>query len=249
MLSLIFSPVLLAFALSLDGFGAGVTYGLRKTRIPLLSVLIISLCSGLVLGISMQAGALLQRFFSPFAASVIGAVILILLGCWSLWQQLKRAGDSESEPPLVLHKEVEERSEASVSGELPATAAGIPAKRSEPGDGQKAVFSLEIRKLGIVIQILRSPARADMDDSGSISPWEAMWLGIALSLDAFGAGLGAAMLGFSPLGTAVIVAIFSGIFLLLGMKIGLRFASSRSMKYISYLPAFLLIIMGIMKLL
>lgn len=132
MLSLIFSPVLLAFALSLDGFGAGVTYGLRKTRIPLLSVLIISLCSGLVLGISMQAGALLQRFFSPFAASVIGAVILILLGCWSLWQQIKRAGDSESEPPLVLHKEVEERSEASVSGELPATAAGIPAKRSEP---------------------------------------------------------------------------------------------------------------------
>ncbi|MGG1877222.1 MntP/YtaF family protein [Paenibacillus cisolokensis] len=248
MLSLIFSPVLLAFALSLDGFGAGVTYGLRKTRIPLLSVLIISLCSGLVLGISMQAGALLQRFFSPFAASVIGAVILILLGCWSLCQQIKRAGDPESEP-LVLHKELEERSEASVSGELPATAAGLPAKRSEPGDGQKAVFSLEIRKLGIVIQILRSPARADMDDSGSISPWEAMWLGIALSLDAFGAGLGAAMLGFSPLGTAVIVALFSGTFLLLGMKIGLRFASSRSMKYISYLPAFLLIIMGIMKLL
>lgn len=46
MLSPLFSLLLLAFALSLDGFGVGITYGLRKMKIPLLSVLIISLCSG-----------------------------------------------------------------------------------------------------------------------------------------------------------------------------------------------------------
>lgn len=241
-LSHIFSSALLAMALSLDGFGAGVTYGLRKTRIPLLSVLIISLCSGLVLGVSMQAGALLQRFLSPSAASVFGAAILILLGLWSLYQQVRRSSEPEVQPASTVD------SPASLTG----THQGAP-RREVTTAGQeqlqRAVFSLEIPKIGVVIQILRSPTKADLDDSGSISPWEAMWLGIALSLDAFGAGLGAAMLGFSPLGTAAVVSLFSGIFLVLGMRVGLRFAAKGGMRFISYLPAFLLVVMGIMKLL
>lgn len=246
MLSHIFSSALLAMALSLDGFGAGVTYGLRKTRIPLLSVLIISLCSGLVLGASMQAGALLQRFLSPSVASVIGAAILILLGLWSLYQQVRRKSESDVQP--VSSKDVSKS-----LMETKTSDHQVKSRREVNTAGQvhlqRAVFSLEIPKAGVVIQILRSPSKADLDDSGSISPWEAMWLGIALSLDAFGAGLGAAMLGFSPLGTAAVVSLFSGIFLVLGMRVGLRFASKGGMRFISYLPAFLLIVMGIMKLL
>ncbi|PCL90595.1 MntP/YtaF family protein [Paenibacillus lautus] len=246
MLSHIFSSALLAMALSLDGFGAGVTYGLRKTRIPLLSVLIISLCSGLVLGVSMQAGALLQRFLSPSAASVIGAAILILLGLWSLYQQVRRSSEPEVQPASAVD------SSASLTETPGAIHQGTP-RREVTTAGQeqlqRAVFSLEIPKIGVVIQILSSPTKADLDDSGSISPWEAMWLGIALSLDAFGAGLGAAMLGFSPLGTAAVVSLFSGIFLVLGIRVGLRFAAKGGMRFISYLPAFLLVVMGIMKLL
>lgn len=234
MLSLIYSPVLLAMALSLDGFGAGITYGLRKTKIPLLSVVIISLCSGLVLCISMQAGSLLQRVFSPSIASLIGAVILIALGCWSFIQQNRSTRDRAGEAEQIQ------------TGAAANETVRVQGAASEP---QMAVFSLEIRKLGLVIQILRSPTRADMDDSGSISSWEAMWLGIALSLDAFGAGLGAAMLGLSPLLTSGVVALFSGVFLVLGMKTGFRFASKGGMRFISYVPAFLLIFMGIMKLL
>lgn len=247
MLSHFFSPILLAMALSLDGFGAGVTYGLRKTKIPLLSVLIISLCSGLVLGVSMQAGALLQRFLSPSAASVIGAAILILLGLWSLYQQVWGTRDRKVRAHGIDQGIAHYGSDGSRADEQ----SGVNREEHEDGGEalQKAVFSFEIRKLGLVIQILRSPVQADMDNSGSISSWEAMWLGIALSLDAFGAGLGAAMLGFSPLGTASVVALFSGIFLMLGMKVGLRFASKNGMRLISYLPALLLIIMGIMKLL
>lgn len=247
MLSHIFSSALLAMALSLDGFGAGVTYGLRKTRIPSLSVLIISLCSGLVLGVSMQAGALLQRFLSPSVASVIGAAILILLGLWSLYQQVRRRSESEAQPVSVVGKPESLTVTQAVLNQGKSIHSEVNTADQE--QVQKAVFSLEIPKIGVVIQILRSPTKADLDDSGSISPWEAMWLGIALSLDAFGAGLGAAMLGFSPLGTAAVVALFSGIFLVLGMRIGLRFASKGGMRFISYLPAFLLIVMGIMKLL
>lgn len=235
MLSLFFAPVLLALALSLDSFGAGITYGLRKTKIPLLSVIIISLCSGLVLNISMQAGALLQRIFSPEVASMIGAVILIALGGWSFIQQIRSSHERTLETEQVSLQDPKADQSVLVEG----TDAQPPL----------AVFQLEIRKLGLVIQILRSPSRADLDDSGSISSWEAMWLGIALSLDAFGAGLGAAMLGFSPLLTSMVVALFSGVFLVLGMKTGFRVASKGGMRYFSYLPAFLLFLMGIMKLL
>lgn len=238
MLTLLFSPVLLALALSLDGFGAGVTYGLRRMKIPLLSVLIISLCSGLVLYISMQAGALLQQVLSPAIASMIGALILIALGVWSFIQQLgsgmARSDDKGKQIPTRTNK---------------ARITSAAGSGSYPQMAQMAVFSWEIRKFGLVIQILRSPARADMDDSGSITSWEAVWLGTALSLDAFGAGLGAAMLEFSPLATAGVVALFSGVFLVLGMKIGFRVASKGGMRLISYMPAFLLIFMGIMKLL
>jgi putative Mn2+ efflux pump MntP len=42
----VISLLILAFAVSLDGFGVGVMYGLRKIRIPLVSIGIISLWSG-----------------------------------------------------------------------------------------------------------------------------------------------------------------------------------------------------------
>ncbi|GAB6926620.1 sporulation membrane protein YtaF [Paenibacillus sp. JCM 10914] len=249
MLSHIIPSVLLAMAISLDGFGAGVTYGLRKTKIPALSVLIISFCSGLVLCISMMAGSLLQRYLSPDVASIIGAAILIVLGGWSLYQQLIRKPDSDVASGNASREEQTISSGEVVMETAAATEVNDMTARNEPTLIPKAVFSLEIPKMGVVIQILRSPSKADLDDSGSISPWEAMWLGIALSLDAFGAGLGAAMLGFSPLGTAAIVALFSGIFLIMGMKVGLRFASRSGMRFISFAPALLLMVMGIMKLL
>ncbi len=61
---------------------------------------------------------------------------------------------------------------------------------------------------------------ADFDQSGTITGIEALMLGFALSLDSFGAGIGAAMLGFSPIYLAITVAIMSSLFVLLGIKSG-----------------------------
>ncbi|WP_339316246.1 MntP/YtaF family protein [Paenibacillus sp. FSL R10-2734] len=247
MLSPFFSLILLAFALSLDGFGVGITYGLRKLKIPLLSVLIISLCSGVVICVSMQVGVLLAKVVSPHAASEVGAVILVLMGCWSLVQMLmqkekEQSGECENNEENVLTTAA--CAEVAVDTEDVVAEAAIAQVQSK-----SAVFSLELRRLGIVVQILRTPSSADMDDSGSISSMEAMLLGIALSLDAFGAGLGAALLGFNPIWTSLTIAMFSGTFLLLGMKTGLRFAGNYWMKHAAALPALLLITMGILKLL
>ncbi|WP_226000824.1 MntP/YtaF family protein [Paenibacillus sp. BJ-4] len=233
--------LLLAFALSLDSFGVGVTYGLRKMKIPLLSIAIISVCSGLVIGISMQLGALLSRVLSPVYTTVFGAVILICIGCYSLIQALHRKEDLTDDPVSGSVLNQKKGTEGTEIAE--ASSNGSEMQR------ERTVFSLEFRKWGLVIRILRSPSAADMDSSGSISALEAVWLGIALSVDAFGAGLGAAMLGFQPLSTALAITLFSGTFLIAGMKAGFFLSAFRFMKALGVLPALLLIMMGILKLL
>ena len=70
-------------------------------------------------------------------------------------------------------------------------------RKEEPKQEEK-VWKLEIASLGLVIQILRKPTVADFDKSGTISAGEALLLGIALSVDSFGAGIGASLLGYAP---------------------------------------------------
>ncbi|MDQ1909976.1 sporulation membrane protein YtaF [Paenibacillus sp. GD4] len=223
------SLLILALAVSLDGFGVGVMYGLRKIRIPLVSIAIISFCSGLIIYGSMQIGVYLSRFVHPQWAKGLGALILVGIGIWALFQ---------------MFMEKEEQADASDAGKQPvSTPLGGTAVYTV-----KEIFTLELKRFGLIIQILRSPQVADMDRSGNISANEAMLLGLALSLDAFGAGIGAALIGFTPWLTAAVIACASGMFLTLGLRIGFRYADIRWIRKLSILPGFVLIIMGIMKL-
>jgi len=113
---------------------------------------------------------------------------------------------------------------------------------------RKKLFQIEMKRLGLVIQMVKTPVKADLDQSGAISATEAVLLGTALSLDSFGAGIGAALLGFAPLPTAAIIAVASGIFLASGLRIGYLCADLRWLRKFSILPGFVLIIMGILKL-
>ncbi|GFN30123.1 sporulation membrane protein YtaF [Paenibacillus xylaniclasticus] len=227
------SLLLLSFAVSLDGFGVGVTYGLRRIRIPVLSIAIIALCSGIIIWFSMTVGGWLTTYLSPAVARMIGAFILIAIGCWALLQ-LRRSRDSKQDEEA---SSVEDRKRAVAFDEV----------RHEPLTNRTLV-SLEVKQLGIVIQILRKPQVADVDRSGSISSSEAVLLGVALSFDAFGAGLGAAMIGLHSATTAAAIALSSAVFLLAGLRVGFKYAGWRGMQSLSVLPGMLLIVMGIIKL-
>ena len=111
----------------------------------------------------------------------------------------------------------------------------------------RKVWTIELKKLGLVIQILKTPMKADIDRSGSISSIEAIFLGLALSLDAFGAGLGASLIGFQPLNTAITIAGMSGLFILIGMKVGLWFSEIKWIKKFTIIPGIILIIMGFVR--
>jgi putative sporulation protein YtaF len=217
----VISLLLLAFAVSLDGFGVGVMYGMRKIRIPLLSIGIIALCSGIIIFLSMQLGVMLTSFILPSTAKIVGAAILICIGIWALFQMMQ-----------AKHQEADKET-APISEKLHKT---------------KRILYIELKRFGLVIQILRTPSIADVDRSGNISASEATLLGVALSLDAFGAGIGAALIGFPPFVTAAVIALSSGIFIAVGLPIGLRFAERIWMRNLSMLPGCVLILMGIMKL-
>lgn len=258
MLSHLLPLLLLSFAVSVDGFGVGITYGLRRIRIPLLSVLIITGCSGVVILLSMKVGTWLTGFVDPDDARRIGALILIGIGCFTLFQQLRpKRPSAEAEAGEEQRKgEAAASPDGSHAGAASAAGAGGSAAAISAGSGAAAelavpsiaVLTLEIKKLGIVIQILRSPQTADVDSSGSISAGEALLLGSALSLDAFGAGLGAAMVGLEPWLTALSIMLASGLFLAAGLRFGFRFSGGKRMKLLSVLPGTLLLLIGLGKL-
>jgi putative sporulation protein YtaF len=205
------SLLILAFAVSLDSFSVGFTYGLRKMKIPFKSILIISCCSALSLLIASGVGHGLGKVFPPGVTDKIGGFILILIGAWVLFQFFR------------------------------------PEKNKEVVTIEKTIVNFEIKSLGIVINILRKPMSADFDLSGTITGIEALMLGVALSLDAFGAGVGAAILGFSPYYLALAVAVMSSLFVTAGIKSGAFFSKSDWVQKFTFIPGVLLIIIGVWK--
>ncbi|WP_405079823.1 MntP/YtaF family protein [Paenibacillus chitinolyticus] len=250
-----FSLLILALAVSLDGFGVGMMYGLRKIRIPLPSLAIISLCSGIIIYTSMSFGVWLTRYLSPDYAGMLGAVILIGIGIWALVQFLtqKQGNDGDGDEKERTQRANETAVPAgtarleAVFQTNPVTARRPEAQGAEP-EREPRMFSIEIKRLGLVIQILRTPSAADVDRSGNISSSEATLLGIALSLDAFGAGIGAALIGYTPLLTSTVIAVTSGLFIYFGLKIGYTYSGLGWIRKVSVLPGVVLILMGISKL-
>jgi putative sporulation protein YtaF len=201
---------------------------LRKIKIPVLSVLIIALMSGLVFFAAMQIGVAVTVYIPAGVAKTAGAVILIGLGFWAVIQ-MRRSGESG-----------ESETDAAASGEK---------QEDEQENGQVArVLSIELKRLGLVIQILRTPSAADMDRSGNISAMEAAWLGLALSLDAFGAGIGAAFIGYTPLLTSAVIAVASGSFILGGLRFGFMYSNVQWIRKLSVLPGCILMLMGLFRL-
>src|SRR5690625_1117411 len=202
----------IVIAVSLDGFGVGVTYGMRKIRISTIALLIIMLCSGVIVSISMLIGNILKIFISPAVTSIMGSAILIALGFFvfisTVWPQKK------NEPKI----------------------------RKDKNHHQLSTFHH-------FKTVIADPHRADKDQSGTISVAEALILGTALALDAFGAGLGAAMLGYSPILTSILIATMSGLFVFSGIKVGFLLSQNKTLAKLTYLPPILLICIGVYNLL
>ncbi|WP_409291659.1 sporulation membrane protein YtaF [Peribacillus sp. SCS-37] len=108
--------------------------------------------------------------------------------------------------------------------------------------------SMKLFNVRIVIEILNQPELADADQSGRISLRESLMLGLALSLDALGAGIGAALQGTPIILTPVFMAVISSAILLAGTKAGKKCRNVKGMSELQVLPGFMLILLGLYKL-
>ena len=78
----------LALALSLDTFAAGISLGARRIRIPAASLLALSLTCSLSLLVSILLGGLLGDWISPHAANLISCMLLCGIGGVRLFDSL-----------------------------------------------------------------------------------------------------------------------------------------------------------------
>jgi putative sporulation protein YtaF len=203
------SILLLALAVSFDGFGAGFSYGVRRLHIPLMSVLIICLSSSLSVFLSMKAGSLVAVLFNFKTASLIGGMMLVSVGFFIVFQSLK----------------------------------GEEKETSGYGETKKK----HANRLSMVPSVMREPALADFDCSGVISGKEAIVLGVALAMDAFGAGFGAAMMGFAPGTTAVTVGMTKFVLLTAGIVLGRRYSRNLSGERAAVFSGVVLMLLGVVN--
>ncbi len=203
--------ILFALAVSGDGFMVGVAYGIKKIRIPIISLLVIALASALAVTASMIVGKGISCFISPQLAASIGSALIMIIGLYFILQAVRQKICSlayNEEDPLI---------------------------------------SLNINSLGIIIQILKKPSTADFDSSGEISIKEAFFLGLALAMDALGAGVGLAMAGMNILLTAISVGMLKFILVSSGLIVGRRISGERIQGMASLLTGSILLAIGIVE--
>ena len=90
------SYFLFALALNIDSFVAGLAYGARQIKVPLLSLLIISLISVAAISISMAGGKVLLALIPEAMAHRLGGLLLMFIGFWVLLQT-RRANRTEKD--------------------------------------------------------------------------------------------------------------------------------------------------------
>ena len=103
-------------------------------------------------------------------------------------------------------------------------------------------------KLGkLIVNILADPEAVDIDHSRSISPSEAIFLGLALGLDNMVATFAAELLGVLPLYTPLVMAIIQMGLIWSGITFASRLLPESVKERFPYLPGTLLIIMSVLR--
>ncbi len=211
---------LTAISLTLDSFGVGVAYGLKKIKIGPGAKCAMCLISFLLALLSISVGQFLNTFLPTTIGQYISILLLLILGIYMIFSSFQ-----ENKNPELL-----------------------PQKSREVN---QKVFNLFFEKLGLSITIIKYPQCGDFDHSNTIDIKEALYIGLALSLDALGAGIGLGISGQSGIFYALLVGIFQYFFITLGIWGGKKLHLSTKMNetVLAVLPGIILIGLAVYRLL
>jgi putative sporulation protein YtaF len=209
------SIIFLTTAISIDSFSVGITYGLRRIKLGIIPLFIISLISSLAIYLTLMAGSGIAYFLEKRIASILGSLILMGIGVCLLYTAYFNNPLKNDNLNNKLYNKT-------------------------------LLFSFSIKPFGIIINILKEPVEADMDNSGTINIYEALFLGIALAMDALGAGFGAGLTGISIYILPLFIGIANIIFVLSGFLIGKKLGYVLP-DYFNLLPGLIIIILAFVK--
>lgn len=76
----------LAAAVSFDSLAIGISYGMAQVKIPIRARALLSLISGAVFASAMLLGEMLRQWLPASAGNLLGGLLLIVLGAYTLWR-------------------------------------------------------------------------------------------------------------------------------------------------------------------
>lgn len=217
------NSLLLAISSSIDSLGIGITYGIKNTKISHQAKFILFLLSFCISLVSIWFGDILKSLFSESITSLLGSFILIFIGLFVCVQATKK-------PATSSHNFNYSNNDFDCNTEKP--------------------YETFINFWGITTNIIKNPIDSDLDKSNTIDSKEALFLGLALSLDCFSIGIGGGMLGISFALFPIFISVFQLIFFSLGNLLGKRlsrFASLPSNVW-SFISGLLIVFIGLFKL-
>lgn len=223
---MLLNVILLSFSSSIDSFGIGITYGLRKLKITGISKLILFIISLIITFIAILIGKNLSLFLSPLVTKFLGAFILISIGTIIIFQLINSKNNNISN---TINYNFSKGKSICI---------------------EKKVYKFFIKFLGITIQIIKNPVYSDFDSSSKIDTKEAIYLSFSLSIDSFCIGVASSILGLGYILFPILVALFQIIFLSIGTKIGAKLSKIPKIpdNIYSFISAILLILIGITRL-
>lgn len=80
----------LAITSSIDSFGIGITYGIKKTKIALLGKIILFIISLSITYSSILLGNITKQILSTILIKILGSIILISIGIYIILEALKK---------------------------------------------------------------------------------------------------------------------------------------------------------------
>nr|WP_081580441.1 sporulation membrane protein YtaF [Gottschalkia acidurici] len=197
------SVFLFSLSANIDGLTVGLAYGIKDIEISYKSNILIAIITSIGTFVSMTIGLFARKFIPIEILSIIGCIILILIGLSIIISSLKNK---------------EERTKDIKNEDITYT------------------------------EILKKPQKADKDNSGYIDTREAFTLGLALSLNNFGLGVGASATGINIYLTTIFTFILSILCIIIGVKIGRKYLSKSLRKYADLISGIVIIFLGLYEL-
>lgn len=170
---------LLAAAVSTDAFAAGLAYGAKRIRIPVLSAVIISMIGSLMLGLSLLAGSVIRPWLPADFAPGMGFAILLFLGIAKLF-------DSSIKAYIRKHKSLKKNIRFSLSSlRFILTVYADPQEADQ--DASQSLSALEAASLAVALS-LDSLAAGIGAGVSQVGPLEAVLVTFVMGLLAVAAG-------------------------------------------------------------